>query len=250
MRQPTGLWHGGKRSPHYAAEKRDWPVRLFSVEGCQCRTAGQVDERLKDMAASIAPRPDAGRVPPRWFWSPWLRPWRAARDSAPMSSSSARQAEACHWARTFFERWLPSAESLMPRAGYAAMCLIPVIDSLSVFGCDAPVRIISNACASGSNALGIGRQLIRNVWHNGSSPGVMMRSPSWFSQALIASRHPPRRYAARSMPDAPPSRRRRRRHVLSRIGDADWQITGYGSAIDTHHLTQLTHPDVVRSRQC
>lgn len=38
----------------------------------------------------------------------------------------------------------------------------PVIDVLEVFGFDAPVRVVSNACASGTNALCLAAGLVRN----------------------------------------------------------------------------------------
>lgn len=37
----------------------------------------------------------------------------------------------------------------------------PALDAMGVFGFDAPVRVLSNACASGTNALGVAARLVR-----------------------------------------------------------------------------------------
>lgn len=219
------------------------PVRLFSVEGCQCRTAGQVDERLKGMAASIAPS---------------ARRWTRAAQMVLVAMSEAL--EGCPGFRPDvvvigttsggmalgedFFRALASQRGIAhaTRRVRSYVPHQPVIDSLSVFGCDAPVRIISNACASGSNALGIGRQLIRD----GVAQRVLAGGYDAIAELVFAGFD----CLKASTPEVCRPFDAGRTGLALGEGaamfclesrDADWQITGYGSAIDTHHLTQ-PHP--------
>ncbi len=219
------------------------PIRLFSVEGCQCRTAGQVDERLKEMAMSVFPA--AGR-------------WTRAAQMVLLAMAEAL--EGCpgflpdvvvvgttsggmSLGEDFF-RALASQRGIAhaTRRVRSYVPHQPVIDSLRVFGCDAPVRIISNACASGSNALGIGRQLIRD----GVARRVLAGGYDAIAELVFAGFD----CLKASTPEVCRPFDAQRTGLALGEGaamfclqskDTDLQLTGYGSAIDTHHLTQ-PHP--------
>lgn len=219
------------------------PVRLFSVEGCQCRTAGQVDERLKETAAAIAP------TARRWTRAAQmvLVAMAEALEGCPgfvpdvvvIGTTSGGMALGEEFFRALAsQRGVAHAtrrvRSYVPHQ--------PVIDALRVFGCDAPVRIISNACASGSNALGIGRQLIRD----GVARRVLAGGYDAIAELVFAGFD----CLKASTPEiCRPFDSQRTGLALGegaamfclQPGNEELQITGYGSAIDTHHLTQ-PHP--------
>ncbi len=77
----------------------------------------------------------------------------------------------------------------------------------------------------------------RESWQADTTPSRNSSSP-----VLTASRHPPRRFAVPLTRNAPAwLSAREPRCFACKPGGSELQITGYGSAIDTHHLTQ-PHP--------
>lgn len=219
------------------------PVRLFSVEGCQCRIAGQVDERLAEAAFSI--KPMARR------WSRAAQMVLVAMAEA-LEGSPGFQPDVVVIGTTSggmslgeeFFRALASGRGLAHATRRVRNYVPhqPVIQALRVFGCDAPVRIISNACASGSNALGVGRQLIRD----GVATRVLAGGYDAIAELVFAGFD----CLKASTPEiCRPFDAQRSGLALGegaamfclQPGGSELQITGYGSAIDTHHLTQ-PHP--------
>jgi 3-oxoacyl-[acyl-carrier-protein] synthase II len=219
------------------------PVRLFSVDGCQCRTAGQVDERLADAASAIAPRSRR--------WSRAAQMVLVAMEDALKGCPGFRPdvvvigttSGGMSLGEEFF-RALASGKNVAHATRKVRNYVPhqPIIQSLEVFGSDAPVRIISNACASGSNALGIARQLIRD----GMASSVLAGGYDAIAELVFAGFD----CLKASTPEiCRPFDARRSGLALGegaamfclRSGAGELQITGYGSAIDTHHLTQ-PHP--------
>ena len=118
----------------------------------------------------------------------------------------------------------------------------PVMQAMSLFGFTSPVRIVSNACASGTNALGLACEMIRA----GSARRVLAGGYDALSQLVFAGFDCLRATTAEKC----------RPFDAARTGlslgegaavfclektDSDLSITGYGSSADGHHLTQ-PHP--------
>ena len=116
------------------------------------------------------------------------------------------------------------------------------MQAMSAFRFTAPVRIVSNACASGTNALGLACQMIRA----GTARRVLAGGYDALSQLVFAGFDCLRAMTAEKC----------RPFDVGRTGlslgegaavfclekaDSDLSITGYGSSADTHHLTQ-PHP--------
>ncbi|MGA7212650.1 MAG: beta-ketoacyl-[acyl-carrier-protein] synthase family protein [Terrimicrobiaceae bacterium] len=219
------------------------PVRLFSVSKCQAKTAGQIDERLRDTATAIAGR---------------SRRWTRA---AQMILTALAEALA---ARPGFipdcvVMGTTSGEMLLGEEFYRALAAgspawsaarrvrayvphEPVMQAMSVFHFDSPVRIVSNACASGTNALGLACQMIRA----GTARRVLAGGYDALSELVFAGFDCLRASTAEK---CRPFDVRRSGLALGEgaavfcleRGDSGLLITGYGSSADTHHLTQ-PHP--------
>jgi 3-oxoacyl-[acyl-carrier-protein] synthase II len=118
----------------------------------------------------------------------------------------------------------------------------PVMQAMSVFHFDSPMRIVSNACASGTNALGLACQMIRA----GAARRVLAGGYDVLSELVFAGFDCLR---ASTEERCRPFDANRTGLALGEgaaifclePGDADLCLTGYGSAADTHHLTQ-PHP--------
>jgi 3-oxoacyl-[acyl-carrier-protein] synthase II len=219
------------------------PVRLFSVEGCQSQTAGQVSDALTDHARAIAPR---------------ARRWTRAAQMLLVATDEALSARpgfvpdcvvvgTTSGGMTLGEEFYRAAVTSTRVASAARRILAyppqqPVHQVLGVLGLDAPVRVVSNACASGTNALGLACQMIRS----GAAKRVLAGGYDALAELVFAGFDCLRASTAG----------RCRPFDASRDGlvlgegaamfcleqaDAEISITGYGSSADTHHLTQ-PHP--------
>ncbi len=219
------------------------PVRLFPVEKCLAKTAGQVDDSLCEVAASIVARSK------RWTRAAQMiltamaealaaRP-RFVPDCVVMGTTSGGMSlgEA-------FYRSLASGSPAWSatRKVRAYVPQEPVLQAMSIFGFTSPVRIVSNACASGTNALGLACQMIRT----GTARRVLAGGYDALSQLVFAGFDCLRAATAEK---CRPFDARRTGLVLGEGAaifclekdDSDLCIAGYGSAADTHHLTQ-PHP--------
>ena len=115
-------------------------------------------------------------------------------------------------------------------------------DSLGLSG---PITIISNACASGANAIGHAWELSATAGPSGSWPADTMRrssSPALTPPGAVAHRLPPLRRPSRR---PRPGRRRRVLMLESRNRPARRAAPGgidrLRTTLDPHHLTQ-PHP--------
>lgn len=219
------------------------PVRLFPVAGRRSQTAGQVTEELGALASAVAPR---------------SRHWTRSAQMVLLAMEEARQARPdfvpdCVVMGTTsggmplgedFFRTLAAGQSSHAATrrllGYFPQQ--PVQQAMRIFHWDAPVQIISNACASGTNALGIACQLIRS----GAARRVLAGGYDALAEFVFAgfdSLH------ASTAEKCRPFDAARTGLVLGEgaavfcleAGDEGLAIAGYGSAVDTHHLTQ-PHP--------
>lgn len=217
------------------------PVRLFPVGRCHAKTAGQVDESLGERAASITPR---------------ARLWTRAAQMVLVAMEEAVHAgfkPDCVVMGTTgggmtlgedFYRAMASGAGVDSAArrvhGYFPQQ--PVQQAMEIFGFDAPVRIISNACASGTNALGLACQLIRS----GVARRVLAGGYDALAELVFSGFDCLR---AATPEKCRPFDANRTGLVLGEgaavfcleAGNEGSCFTGYGSATDTHHLTQ-PHP--------
>ena len=138
------------------------PVRLFPVEKCLAKTAGQVDEGLRDVAASITARSK------RWTRAAQMilvamaealaaRP-RFIPDCIVMGTTSGGMSLGEQFYRSLVSG-SPAWSATRKVRAYVPQ--EPVMQAMSIFHLTPPVRIVSNACASGTNALGLACQMIR-----------------------------------------------------------------------------------------
>lgn len=222
------------------------PVTRFPVTRFHSSTAGQIDGRLEERAAAISPRsPEWGRAAQMVVIAmeealtkrPDFVPdcvivgttsggmefgellYRAIEKTAPLS-------HAARWVREY-----------VPHR--------PVLDAMGVFGFAAPVQIISTACASGTNALGMGLRLIRS----GAAKRVLVGGYDALTEFVFAGFDA----LKASTPEICRPFDAARTGLSLGEGAAFFCLeaepagapvawfTGYGSSTDTHHLTQ-PHP--------
>jgi 3-oxoacyl-[acyl-carrier-protein] synthase II len=240
---PLGIGLPTTRESLLAARDCISPVRLFSVEKCQSQAAGQVDEGLSTRASAITPR--ARR------WTRAAQMVLVAMDEA-LAASPGFVPDCVVMGTTSggmtlgeeFYRALSTGKEAW-RAGRRVREYFPqqpVLQALQVYGFSAPVRIVSNACASGTNALGLACQMIRS----GSARRVLAGGYDALAELVFAGFDCLRA----STPDKCRPFDAGRNGLalgegaavfcLEKGGDG-LCITGYGSAADTHHLTQ-PHP--------
>jgi len=221
------------------------PVRLFPVDRCHARTAGQVRQGLSARAAAIAPRArrwtraaqmllvamdEALRVNPGF-----------APDAVVIGTTSGGMTLGEEFYRAIAKN-APAARETRRMHGY--MPHRPAAQAMAVFGFDAPLRIVSTACASGTDAIGLGCRMIRA----GTARRVLAGGYDALA-ALVFSGFD----CLRASTDALCRPFDAARNGLA-LGEGaavlcleqkpmpgGLRISGYGSAADTHHLTQ-PHP--------
>jgi len=221
------------------------PVRLFPVEGCQCQSAGQVDESLTERSSDIA------RKTRRWTRSaqmvtcamdealrtrPGFRP-----DCIVIGTTSGGMSRGEDFLRAMIKKEgkVSAARRIRDYVPHQ-----PILQAMRLFGFNAPVRIISNACASGSNALGVARQLIRH----GHARRVLAGGYDSLAELVFAGFDCLR---AATPEKCRPFDEKRSGLCLGEGAamfcleaeehDTGIRLAGYGSAFDAHHLTQ-PHP--------
>lgn len=218
------------------------PVGLFPVTGCHSQTAGEMPAEVAVRAASI-------HAPAR-RWSRAAQVFLVATQEALAASPGflpdaviiGTTSGAMDIGENFFRSLRAGCD--LPRAakrvrGYPPQ--MPVLDALGCLGIRAPVRIISNACASGTNALGMAWQMIRS----GAARRVLAGGYDTLSELVFAGFDCLRASTAER---CRPFDSGRSGLVLGEGaavfcvgGEGPLRISGYGAATDTHHLTQ-PHP--------
>jgi 3-oxoacyl-(acyl-carrier-protein) synthase len=240
---PLGLGRAATEQSLRASRSGIGPVRLFSVEGCQSRTAGQVEEALTEEAVAITPRTR------RWTRAAQmvLVAAREALDARPGFVPDAVVVGTTSGGMTLGEEFYRAAVTHTRLAAAARRTFgypppQPVYLALRALGIRAPIRIVSNACASGTNAIGLACQMIRS----GAARRVLAGGYDAIAELVFAGFDCLR---ASTPGICRPFDAARDGLVLGEGAalfclereDAALRVTGYGSAVDTHHLTQ-PHP--------
>ncbi len=221
------------------------PVRLFSVEGCQSKTAGQVDLSLAERAASICPKARRWTRAAQMVLLAMEEALMARPDFIPdaviMGTTSGGMALGEKFYRSL------SSNNGTVHAGRAARNYVPhqpVLETMHFKKFNAPVRIVSNACASGTNALGMGCQMIRS----GAARRVLVGGYDALVELVFAGFDCLRASTAEKCRPFDSERtglalgEGAAVFCLEKSGaDSPFVISGYGAATDTHHLTQ-PHP--------
>ncbi len=221
------------------------PVTLFPTDGCRCRTAGEIPAGLRDAAVAVTPRAGHWSRAAQTVLLALAEALAARPDFQPDFVVVGTTSGGMTLGEEFFRRALEgrSLDSVMRRIrGYPPQA--PVRDALRVLGVSAPVRIVSNACASGSNALGMAWRMVRTGQaRRVVAGGYDVLSPlvfSGFDCLQVATPELCRPFdAARSglaLGEGAAF------FLIEREGEFDF--SGYGAATDTHHLTQ-PRPDGV-----
>jgi len=139
------------------------PVQLFSVDTFQSRTAGQVPSEFETLfektQAAGAGCSRAGK-----FVFLAMREALASRPGfVPEIVVAGTTSGGMDFGESFFRGLNSGMTQRAARRrvrGYVPQQ--PVLDAMEGFGFDAPVRIVSNACASGTNALCLAAGLVRS----------------------------------------------------------------------------------------
>ena len=220
------------------------PVRLFSTEGCQAGTAGQVDSFLSEYAVRRAP---ASR-----YWTRAaqmiLCAMAEALDGRPGFSPDVVIIGTTSGGMLLGEEFLRAALSghgigAASRRIRGYVPSQPVRQAMRALRIDAPVRIVSNACASGSNALGLGLHLIRH----GQARRVLAGGYDALASLVFSGFDCLRASTSEKCRPFDASRsglalgEGAAMFCLESAHAFPLRLAGYGSAFDAHHLTQ-PHP--------
>jgi 3-oxoacyl-[acyl-carrier-protein] synthase II len=138
------------------------PVARFPVEGCRCKTAGQVaDERLNHAGASRRDR--RLHRASRMMIAALDEAWSQDRQFKPQLSVIGTTSGGMSYGQSYY-RALDRGGDLRHAPTWIANYppQKPVIDAQERFGISAPCQIIANACASGTNAIGHAFECIRS----------------------------------------------------------------------------------------
>lgn len=219
------------------------PVRLFSVEGSRARTAGQVDEALSERAVAVSPEAQGWSRPAQMVLLAMDEALRGAPGFVPEQTIVATTSGGMTLGEEFYR-------ALVARDGIARTTRKvrhyvphePVLQAMSALGLNTPVRIISNACASGTNALGVACQMLRA----GTAQRVLAGGYDTVAELVFAGFDC---LKASTEEKCRPFDAARTGLALGEgaaifcleRGENGICITGYGGATDTHHLTQ-PHP--------
>lgn len=138
------------------------PVTTFDVSRCRSQTAGQIPDDWLTAANAIAPRAHQQSRAARMN----LLAVAEALHSAPGYSPDLVVIGTTSGGMTLGEDFYRATRdgTISPRharrlRGYVPQQ--PILDALAPFGFNAPLRVLSNACASGTNAIGHAFQLVR-----------------------------------------------------------------------------------------
>jgi 3-oxoacyl-[acyl-carrier-protein] synthase II len=139
------------------------PVMRFSVAHCRCKTAGQIaDARL---LANSAKTPRSERLHRASHMM--IQAFQEIVTQQPAFEPELTVIGTTSGGMSYGERYFRSlngAGDLRHAANWIANYPVqkPVIDAQAAFGISAPCRVIANACASGTNAIGHAFECVRS----------------------------------------------------------------------------------------
>ncbi len=254
------LGRGASATLETLREARDCilPVEQFSTGHCRCSTAGQVpDEWLKEFVTNDrkarrlhrAARMVIGALAEVMTQVPDLRPELTVIGTTSGGMSFGEQYYRALETGEVRERHLPGWIANYPPQKAIA-------DALEAFGLDSPSRVVANACASGTNAIGHAFECIRS----GRYSRVLTGGYDALSELVFVGFDC---LQAATPEKCRPFDRSRTGMVLgegaallalenfelaqARGAKILGAITGYGISTDNHHLTQ-PHPSGVGPR--
>jgi 3-oxoacyl-[acyl-carrier-protein] synthase II len=232
------------------------PVSLFDVSRQRVKTAAQVDLPEAFPASRLTPRQlerldRAGKMLVLAALEAWQQAAPAAAENVPMVLGTT--AGGMVHGEAYYRQAIQTPTRRRQQATRAVFYQPPVQGRMvgEALGCQGPVTIISNACASGANAIGHAWDLIRGghaehaLAGGYDALGELVFSGFDSLQALSPTVCRPfdaRRDglalgegAAMLHLETLESARRRGAEILA-------EVCGYSSSIDQHHLTQ-PHPE-------
>jgi 3-oxoacyl-[acyl-carrier-protein] synthase II len=139
------------------------PVTAFDVSACRSRTAGQVDESSLARAADITPRARRWNRASRMLLLATAEALAGRNDLQPDAAIIATTCGGMDAGEEFYRT--RRDRSSTHRAAHLVHDYVPqqpARNALEAFEIDAPPRIVSNACASGTNAIGQAFHLVRS----------------------------------------------------------------------------------------
>lgn len=220
------------------------PVRLFEVDRCHSRAAGQVGEELSALARAIHPRAKRWTRAAQMILVAMDEALRAhpgfAPDCVVMGTTSGGMTLGEEFYRALAAGRPAWAET---RRVQAYMPHRPAGQAMDALGLRAPLRIVSTACASGTDAIGLACRMIRA----GTARRVLAGGYDALAELVFAGFDCLR--ASTGDKCRPFDAKRDGLALgegaallcLEQNPGAALRVTGYGSAADTHHLTQ-PHP--------
>ncbi|MDD5201314.1 MAG: beta-ketoacyl-[acyl-carrier-protein] synthase family protein [Terrimicrobiaceae bacterium] len=236
------------------ADARDCvsPVEAFDVSGCKCRSAGQIPDAWLDRAASATRRARRWNRASQMLLLAAIEALGGREDFAPDAVVIGTTSGGMTFGEAFYRMFERGArDRRAPQWVRDYMPQQPVRDAMGVFGFEAPVRIVSNACASGTNALGAAFHLVRSGRARrvlcGGYDALCELVFAGFSSLQAATEEKCRPFdaqrsglvlgegAAVFLLEPLADALRANRAVLA-------EIAGYGASTDNHHLTQ-PNPD-------
>lgn len=237
------------------------PVTLFDVSRQRARLAGEADLPARLPPSRLTPRQErrldrAGRLLLLAALEAWSQAGWDADEPLPvvLGTSAGGMAQGEAYYRLAVAS--PAARRGQPTRAVHYQAQRQGLDILAALGVAGPVTIISNACASGANALGRAWELIRS----GRADRVLAGGYDALTQTLFAGFDS---LQALSPTGCRPFARDRDGLTLGegaavlcleeldaarRRGADLWgEILGYGTTTDVHHLTQ-PHPEGAAAR--
>lgn len=232
------------------------PVTLFDVSRQRVKTAAQVEFPDKLPATKLTAR-QAQRLERATklllfaAWEAWSQAGWEASENIPtvLATTSGGMSLGEEYYRTSIQR--PNARHGQPTRVLRYLCQQQPLDLQNALGYAGPITIIANACASGSNAIGHAYELVRNGRAErvltGGYDALSHMVFSGFDSLQALSPTTCRPFDAHRdglllgeggavlCLETFESAKRRGAEILG-------EIAGYGSATDSHHLTQ-PHPN-------
>ena len=139
------------------------PVTFFSVDSFQTKTAGQVPDSVLDLASAIRPGTKPWPRAAKLVLLALHEALRARPDFRPDVIVAGTTSGGMDFGEQFFKGFAGGmSERDARRCVRGYLPHQPVFKAIERLGWDAPVRVISNACASGTSAIAWAAGLVRN----------------------------------------------------------------------------------------
>jgi 3-oxoacyl-[acyl-carrier-protein] synthase II len=246
---PLGADYSGNAQALREARDCITPATAFDVSACKCKSAGQVDERWLERAPDIAPAARYWNRASQMMLLATAEALGGRADFRPDAAIIATTSGGMSSGEEFYR--MCRQDGTRRRAAHLVRDYVPqqpARNALDAFRFDVPVRIVSNACASGTNALGSAFQLVKSGQARrvicGGYDALCQLVFAGFSSLQAATGELCRPFdAARSglvLGEGAAV------FLLEPLEETDRpvlaEITGYGTSSDNHHLTQ-PNPD-------